>query len=351
MVIADHPRRPTMVDVARLAGVAVSTVSRAVNADPTVGRVLAERVREAIGELGWEADERARHLRTGVSRTIGAVVGDLDSPFLRGAERAARAAGLMLLAASTDLDEALEAKAISSLCRRRVDGLIIEPGAAGTGDYLRAQMAHGLPVVAIDRPIPDTPSDSVVVDNAHGIDLAYDHLLGRGHRQIAHVGDTEVLSTARDRADAFRRRVRGTEPRRAPTRRVFTGPVTLDRVSRDLEAALAVRPAPTALVTGNAATSTHAFRILGADLGGLDLVGFDDFELAVVLDPPWTVVAQDFATMGAAALEMIRSRIESPALPLRQRVVPVRLVERTRAALLRPAGPVGPRALLASHGR
>lgn len=347
---AEPPRRPTMVDVARLARVAVSTVSRVANADSTVGPALAERVRRAIDELGWEADERARHLRTGVSGTIGAVVGDLDSPFLRGAERAARTAGLMLLAASTDLDEALEAKAISSLCRRRVDGLIIEPGAAGTGAYLRAQIAHGLPVVAIDRPIPDTPSDSVVVDNAHGIDLAYDRLLARGHRYIAHVGDTEVLSTARDRADAFRRRLRVTEPHRAPAQRVFTGPVTTERVALALEAALAVRPAPTALVTGNAATSTCAFRVLGAELGGLDLVGFDDFELAVVSDPPWTVVAQDFATMGAAALEMIRTRIQSPGLPLRQQVVPVRLVERTRAEPLRSVGRVVPRALQVSRG-
>lgn len=328
-----------MVDVARLARVAVSTVSRVVNADTTVGPELAERVRGAIEELGWEADERARHLRTGVSGTIGAVVGDLDSPFLRGAERAARSAGLMLLATSTDLDAALEARAISSLCRRRVDGLIIEPGAAGTGAYLRAQMAHGLPVAAIDRPIPDTASDSVVVDNAHGIDLAYNHLLGRGHRYIAHVGDTEVLSTAAARADAFRRRTLETEPRGVLARRVFTGAVTLHRVGRDIDAALAVRPAPTALVTGNAATSTCAFRHLGADLAGLDLVGFDDFELAGILDPPRTVVAQDFATMGAAALEMILSRMESPDLPLRQQVVPVRLVEHTRAEPARPATP------------
>jgi len=322
-----HGTRPTMADVARSAGVAVSTVSRVVNADPTVGRAFVDRVNEAITTLGWEADDRARHLRLGVSGTIGAVVVELDSPFLRAAERAARAAGLMVLTMATENDEHLEVEAVRSLSRRRVDGLIIEQGTGIPNPHLAELLSRGLPVVAMDRPLPGMAADAVISDNARGIELAYDHLVGRGHRVIVFVGDDERLFTGAERADAFRRSA--DEHGHRAARRVFTGPVSGERVAADLDRALARRPRPTALVTGNAGITTLAFRHLGMALGGLDFVGFDDLELATVLDPPTTVVAQDYAEMGRETLRLLRTRLEDPALPIRRSVVPVHLVDRS----------------------
>ncbi len=315
-----------MVDVARAAGVAVSTVSRVVNADATVGAGFADRVHRAITDLGWEADDRARHLRLGVSGTIGAVVGELDSPFLRSAERAARAAGLMVLTMSTENDERLEMEAVRSLSRRRVDGLIIEQGTETANPYLEDQIGRGLPVVAMDRPLPGITSDSVISDNPRGIELAYAHLVRRGHHHIVYVGDHETLFTGRERATAFRRCAgeHGHDHRH----RVFTGRVTPQRVAADLDRALTARPAPTALITGNAGITTRAFQHLGIGLGGLAFVGFDDLELATILDPPLTVIAQDYPAMGAAAVHMITTRLSQPHLPPRQTITAVTLIDR-----------------------
>lgn len=324
--------RPTMVDVARAAGVAVSTVSRVVNADTRVGTAIAERVRTAIEQLGWEADDRARHLRLGTSGTIGAAVGGLTSSFLREAERSARAAGLMLLATSTEDDERRELDAVRSLCRRRVDGLVIEPcGAPATTAYLVAHITRGLPVVALDRPLPGpvAVSDCVLGDNVAGIGLAYDHLVARGHRELAYLGDDERLFTGRERADAFRRCA--VRRRHRVEDRVFPGAVAPDRIARDLQRALAANPPPTALVTGNATITTLVLRHLGMGVAGLDLVGYDDLELAGIVDPPITVVAQDHATMGRRTVEMVTSRLADPGLPPRRAVVPVRLLDRGRA--------------------
>lgn len=327
MTRSERGHRPTMVDVARAAGVAVSTVSRVVNADPTVGIDFVQRVERAITDLGWEADDSARHLRLGVSGTIGAVVVELDSPFLQAAERAARSAGLMVLTMSTQNDERLEAEAVRSLSRRRVDGLIIEQGTGIANSYLEEQITRGLPVVAMDRPLPGMKSDSVISDNRRGIELAYTHLADRGHQHIMYIGDDERLFTARERAATFRRCAahHGQDVRR----RVFTGPVSAERVCADLDRALIRRPPPTALITGNAGITMRAFQHLGVALAGLALVGFDDLELATVLNPPLTVIAQDYPAMGSAALDMIITRLHKPHLPVRQTVTPVRLIDRS----------------------
>lgn len=317
-----------MVDVARAADVAVSTVSRVVNGDPSVGAALRERVGRAIGEVGWEVDDRARHLRLGVSGTIGAVVGELRSVFLAAVERAARTQGLMVLAISSGGDASGEDDAVRAMCRRRVDGLIVELSQNQAAGYLARQIEHGLPVVAIDRRPPELACDLVTSDNVRGIELAYQHLVDRGHSRIAFIGDDEVLVTAGQRAATFRRKA--AEHGEDAAGLVMTGSPTRDRVGAALDAVLAAPLPPTALITGNDAISVHAFQHRGLGLAGLDFVGFDDLQLSEVFDPPRSVIAQDYAAMGEAAVSMIVTRLADAALPVRQLVVPVRLLDRDK---------------------
>ncbi len=317
-----------MVDVARAAGVALSTVSRVVNGDPTVGAHLAQRVRQAILDVGWEVDDRARHLRLGVSGTIGAVVGELRSVFLAAVEAAARAEGLMVLATSTGDDTDAEEAAVRAMCRRRVDGLIVELSRGDATAYLARQIEHGLPVVAIDRRLPGLVCDFVTSDNVGGIGLAYDHLLERGHSRILFLGDDEALFTAGERAAAFRHRA--ARNGHDITGLVLTGAPTRARIGAALDAVLASRRPPTALITGNDTISVHAFRHLGLGLAGLDFVGFDDVVLSEVFEPARSVVAQDYAALGAAAVSMIVSRLADPRLPVRRLVVGVRLLDRDK---------------------
>jgi LacI family transcriptional regulator len=322
-----------MVDVAREAGVALRTVSRVVNGDATVGEELARRVRETVVRLDYQPDERARQLRSGRTGTIGAAVRNIaiDHPVLRAVEGAARAAELNVVAMSTEDDAAREREAVMSMCRRRMDGIIIEPIAEDHG-FLQAEIDSGLAVVAFDRPAAGVSVDTVVTDNRGGIRQAFDHLVRHGHRRIGYIGDDERIHTGRERADAFRECLRGIA---APLDgMVHPGPIEPARIAAAL-ASLRDRAGDgaddgpvTAIVTGNSSTTFEVIRRLGPDFGALALVGFDDFTLADLLRPGLTVVAQGDQEIGRTAIALFQDRLADPARPVRTVTVPTTLIAR-----------------------
>ncbi|MGI5238393.1 LacI family DNA-binding transcriptional regulator [Dactylosporangium sp. CA-139066] len=320
-------RRPTMADVAREAGVALRTVSRYVNGDDTVGPQFAERIRAAIDELDFKVDERARQLRSGRTGTIGAAVRNISEahPVLSAIEATARAAGLMVVAMSTEDDERLERDAVRSMSGRRMDGIIIEPIAENHG-YLQAEIDSGLPVVAFDRPATGVDVDTVLTDNPGGIAQAFEHLYRQGHRRIAYIGDDERIYTGHVRAMAFRTCAAAAGA--AHDGLVHPGPVDQARIAAAL-ASVRHGPDPvTAVITGNASTTVAAIRALGADFGAVALVGFDDFPVADLLRPGLTVVAQGDEEIGRTAFELFQARLAQPDRPIERVVVPTRLVVR-----------------------
>lgn len=316
-----------MVDVAREAGVALRTVSRVVNGDTTVGGELAERVRQAVARLDYQPDERARQLRSGRTGTIGAAVRHIADahPVLRAVDEAARGAGLTVVAMSTEDDEVREREAVMSMCRRRMDGVIIEPIADGH-QYLQPEIDSGLPVVAFDRPATGVQVDTVLSDNRGGVELAFAHLAAQGHRRIGYIGDDERIYTGRERAAAFRDCLRGVG---APQEGlVHPGPIVAERISAALESLRGGPDPATAIVTGNFSTTVAVIRALGPDFGATALVGFDDFGLADLLRPGLTVVAQGDVEIGRTAIDLFRARLADPSRPVRTVTVPTTLIAR-----------------------
>ncbi|MET7422594.1 LacI family DNA-binding transcriptional regulator [Dactylosporangium sp. NPDC005555] len=320
-------KRPTMIDVAEHAGVALRTVSRVVNNDPTVGTTFANRVQAAITALGYTPDERARHLRGGRSGLVGAAVRNLSAghPVLGALDVVARGHGLTVLATATADEEDREREVVLSMCGRHLDGIVLEP----VGDnhhYLSPELDAGTPVVAFDRPAGGIMVDTVVSDNAAGIGTAFRHLRGHGHRRIAYLGDEERIFTGHERAAAFRACMAASgEP---VTGLVHPGVVTPGRIAAALDAILHGPDPATALITGNAATTQEVLRHLGAAAATLAIVGFDDFTLADLLRPALTVVAQDSDTIGRTAIELLRQRMTDHTRPVQTVTVGVRLVVR-----------------------
>ena len=324
-------RRPTMVDVARAARVGLGTVSRVVNQDPAVRPELVARVNEAIAAMGYQPDERARQLRRGVSGTLGAAVRAISrvNPVLRAVERAARDNDLMVLATSTDDDEDREKEVVLAMCRRRFDGLILEPTAA-RHDYLLPELEAGLAVVAVDRPIRDVQVDTVVCDNMGGIEAAFGHLSRHGHRRIGYIGDHERIFTGRERATAFRRCVAAAGGRIDGM--VHTGDDSdVGRIREALTTMLLGRWPATALITGNANVTIQVLGCLRTEPQLVAIVGFDDSEIALLLRPDLTVVAQDADAIGGTAVELLRARIADSQLPARRVTIPVELLARGSA--------------------
>jgi LacI family transcriptional regulator len=326
-------KRPTMREVGALAGVSIKTVSRVVNGETTVAPELAARVHAAIAQLGYRPDHAASSLRRsdGRSRTLAVVLEDLANPFSAAVHRAvvdtARARGVLVLAASSDEDPVDEREAVAAFTARRVDGLVLMPTSADHG-WLTDELADGTKMVMVDRPAGEL-ADAVVSDNRASAERAVTHLLRRGHRRIAFLGDLHEIYTACERVAGYRAAL------------AAAGLPEDERIVRfDLRDSDAAQQAvielldgpdpPTALFPSQNLLTIGAVRALRA-LGlhhEVALVGFDDIVLGELLDPGVTVVAQDPATIGRIAAEQVLRRIDGDTAPPAVHVVPTRLIPR-----------------------
>ena len=312
-------RRPTMKDVAALAGGSLSTVSRVVNDSP-VDPALAGRVHEAVRRLGYRRDAAAAGLRRAdrATASVGLIVDDVANPFFsavhRGLEDVARAHGVLIFAGSSDDSAEQERELVTSFSAHVVDGLVIVP-AGDDHRYLERERDAGVPIVFLDRPPQRFVADTVLSDNAGGMRAAAEHLRAAGHTRIAFLGDRTRVWTATERLAACR------------------GIVAPDLVRMDVsDSGATVRELldspdpPTALLCGqNQITvgALHALRELGHQVA---VVGFDDLPLGALVGV--TVVAQDPVALGRHAAELLFARLEGDNGPPRTIVVPTRLIVR-----------------------
>jgi LacI family transcriptional regulator len=323
-----------MREVAALADVSLKTVSRVVNGEHTVDATLAERVREAIGMLGYRRDDAASALRRAdrVSSSIGLVFEDVANPFLsyvhRAIEDVARARGVLTFAGSADEQPELERELALAFCARRVDGLIIVPAGTDHG-YLARERDAGMALVFVDRPPAFLDADSVLSDNAEATADAVLRMAERGHRRIAFLCDRAELYTAQTRLRGYRDALAALDIAEDPAlvRSNLANPASTDAAVREL---FALADPPTALFTGqNLITTATLHTLRGLELRHqIAITGFDDFELADLLDPAVTVVAQDVAELGRTAAELLFARIDGDTSPSRRVIVPTRLIER-----------------------
>ena len=317
-----------MEDVAARAGVALKTVSRVVNEEPGVTPATAERVRAAIDELGFRRNDSARVLRKGQTASIGLVVEDIGDPFYsalsRAVEDVVRSHGHVLFTGSSDEDPARERELALAFCARRVDGLIVVP-ASEDHTYLRPEIAAGIATVFVDRPASLIEADTVLTDNAGGARTGVTHLVRGGHRRIGFIGDAPRIYTSVQRYRGYR------EAMTAAGLVVDDSWVTQSApTASGIEAALhrMLSSSLTAVFCGNNRISVTALRALAAMNGSLAFVGFDDFELADMLTPGVTVVAQDVSMLGRLAAELLFRRLDGDRRPVEQVEVPARLITR-----------------------
>ncbi|MBB5774164.1 LacI family DNA-binding transcriptional regulator [Nonomuraea jabiensis] len=326
--------RPTMKDVASAAGVALKTVSRVVNGEPGVHPATAERVRAAIERLGYSRNESAAVLRRGTTATVGLVIEDVADPFYSGLSRAVEDVviehGWLLLSGSSSEEPLRERELVETFCARRVDGLIVVP-AGDDHTYLRPELEAGTPVVFADRPPgAGIDVDTVLADNLGGAGEAIRHLMGHGHRRIAFLGDDPGIFTAAERLNGYRQALGGLFDQRLVSMR----PPSLEGVRADLARMFALDDPPSALFTGNGRYTVTTLRALAGRR--VALVGFDDFELADLLTPGVSVVAQDPAWMGRVAAELLFRRLRGDAGPPEHIELPVRLIARGSGELPPP---------------
>ena len=332
--------KTTMSDVARHAGVDVSTVSRALNerTAPMLRSETVERVLKAAADLGYQPNVLARGLRTQKSHTVGMLVPDLTNPFfppiVRGVEDALDDNDYTLIVANTDNDARREARSLQSLIGRQVDGLVVATSHLDDDDP--AEHAT-LPVVLVNRRGTDETRPAVVPDDAAGVRLVVRHLVDLGHRRVAHVAGPEDTSTGRVRAQAFADQARTAgvyDEDLVEHAAVFTvedGQEACQRLLTRHPDVGAIFAANDLIAIGCLRALRQAGRRVPEDVS---LVGFNDMPLVDLIDPPLTTVRIPQYEMGRQAGALLLNLLENPRARRRRKPVALtpELVERDSTA-------------------
>ena len=303
----------TINDVARRAGVSTATVSRVLNGKSTVGPALVTRVRAAAEELGYHPNGLARNLRRQETAVLALIIADVENPFFtaiaRGVEDVAQAQGYSVVLCNSDESAEKELRYIDVALEERVAGVILSP--TGATSNVKRLRERGMPVVAVDRPLP--ASDQVLVDTRLAAREATDHLIAAGYRRIGCVTGPAGVRTADDRLAGYRDAIRAAnrpEVYRHAEYRAAGG-------RRATVALLAEPEPPDALLIGNSAMVIGVLEAIGQaklrpgrDIG---VFAFDHAAWASLTAPPLTVVAQPAYEIGKQAATLLLARIGDSA--------------------------------------
>lgn len=307
----------TIKDIARRAGVSTSTVSHALNGTRYVDPEKRRRIEQAAHELRYSPNTLASSLRRRRTLTIGVIVPDIGNFFfaaiVEGLEQILGKAGYTFILCDSSEEFARERSLLRLLAQKRVDGMIIAPSGM-SDDYKGFPWEFDGPIVFIDR-LPDgkIPVDAVLVDNIGGAKAGVEHLIARGHREIAIITGLPGLSTTRERFQGYHEALlaNGIQYNHNLSKQ---GDSRLSSGHR-LMLELLREQSPTAVFVVNNLMTIGA--VLAIKEHGLKIpndiavLGFDDYNWARITDPPLSVVRQPAEQIGIHAAEILLNRIKN----------------------------------------
>jgi len=305
-----------MADVARLAGVSVSTVSNVLNNRAVVSTELATKVRQAMTAIHFSPNRAARGLRTGRTEIVGMVIPDVTNPFyaqvLRGAEDHLTEHGYELMVCNSNRRPELEQRHLNALHAQRVDGMILVP----SNSYAAREilMRNYSPLVFVDCVPFDSKANAVVIDNVTAAYEATRYLIGLGHRRIAVITAELTYTSMLDRLEGYHKAMREAD---IPVRMEYTVKSTTEVTGGYASAMNLFRldQPPTAIFSLNNRMALGVMRAL-RELhipcpGNVSLMTFDDPEWATVVSPTLTVIEQPSYQIGKSAAKILLRLIVS----------------------------------------
>lgn len=324
----------TLKDVAREAGVHMSTASRALNPETrsVVNPETVDRILTVARDLGYRPHPLARGLRTNRTMTIGMVIPDIENPLfgsiIAGAESGLGMDGYSLLITDAGRDPDNLRNVVAALIERRVDGLIMATAARSDG-VIEEIVESNVRVVLVNRSTENVAVSAIVGDDHAGIGLAVDHLAKLGHTRIGHIAGPRSLSTGMDRYQAF---VNWMERLDLEVRPDAIEEATWYQVEPGYKAArslLGRRDDLTAIVASNDLIGLGCYRAvreMGREVGThVSVTGYNDIPLLDLMHPPLTSVRVPYWEMGAESARAILALIASDpdvSQPASTRLVP-----------------------------
>jgi LacI family transcriptional regulator len=337
----------TVADVARRAGVSVSTAARALSGVGYASGETRRQVLDAAKELGYVTNQIARSLRTRQTRLIGLLVGDVENSFYstiaRNVESVAKEAGYHVVLCNSDDRPVDEREYLNLLEGIRVDALIVTPTSANRR-HLARLLDEDIVVVQMDRRVEGLAADAIVVDNEAGAERAVDHLVEAGHTRIGIVTGELDVSTAPQRLAGYQRALTNHGIAVRPEL-IKTGSFHREHAIEVATELIQAPSAPTAIFAANnilAEATLLALEQLALRVPrDISVVGFDDVAWMAMVQPPLTTVRQPAADMARTAAELALRRLrEDRQGPPSTIVFATELIERGSVAPARKIKPV-----------
>ena len=324
-------RQPTLADVARVARVATSTASRALQESPRISETTKLRVREAARGLGYRPNRLAQSLRKQTASLVGIVVPDIGAPFysrvVKGAQGVFEQNGVAVLVMNTEREPEREVTALQTLLEHRVAGILVATYGGSTAE-------PKVPTVYYDNIVLNRGVGNVTRANVAGMRFLVEHLQEHGHDRVAFIGGPPGLTSGTERLDGYRAAVGelGLVERDdyvqfgEKTWSAHSGASAMGRL-------LALDVPPTAVVTAGesfALGALSACRTRGLNVpADVALVSFDDPPFGDLLDPPLTALRRNEEEMGRLAASLLLHALQATAVPQPAEVrLPVELVLR-----------------------
>jgi len=314
----------TIREVAERAGVSTMTVSRVLNESNRVQPETRQKVELAIAELGYVPNSLARGLSSQKTGVLALIVPDVANPFftkvVRGAENVGWRNGYRAILCNTENDITREEAYLEDMLAQRVEGLIIAPTSDQSRRQLNLVAQHKVPFVMIDRAVEGLDNDLVEGDNIGGAKKLVEHLIKLGHRRIAMVNGPLDISTSRDRLKGYCQALEAANIAYDPELVLQTNVDQLGgyRAGKQL---LGFKVRPSAVFTVNNLTAVGVIQVVreaGLTIPeDLALVCFDDIEIASIICPFVTVMAQPAESFGTIALQLLLDRISGRAVERR----------------------------------
>lgn len=326
----------TIRDVAKLAGVSISTVSLVLNGSSRVSPETLLKVQEAAAAVGFTADPVARSLKSGSSRLIGMVAGDVGNPFfgklLKEIQRCALEKDHLVIVSASRGVAAHESQILDHLAGQRVAGILLSPH-GNDASFVAHIRRLSMPVVFIDHMVDGVESDFVGSDNELASAMLTEHLIRFGHRRIALIAGQAGLYSADRRTEGFFQTMQSADVPIDPTLVVdaqYDGELAYAETMRLLTRA----DRPTAIVAANNVMALGALQAI-MDLGfrcpdDISLTCIDDVPWSNVIRPRLTMVVQPIEEIARTASEFLFERIAArggaPIPPRRQIMIPKLIV-------------------------
>jgi DNA-binding LacI/PurR family transcriptional regulator len=328
--------RPTIYDVARLAGVSTATVSRALNGTGQIAAATRAAIDAAVEQLGYRPNTIARSLVTKSTQTIALLLPDITNPFyaalVSGIQQHALDAGHTMLLCTTEGDADREEQYLNLLRAKQVDGALVD-GLRLPPDRIARFVRDGFPIVCLDRDVDSTSVPLVQVDNRLGARMATEHLLSLGHTRIAHVAGAPELGISDERVEGYREAIVAAGLTPDPGLVASGGfteeggyHATRQLMGRGFGAVFAANDLSAVGVI--CALAEQGWRVPE----DVSVVGFDDLRLSAFTTPPLTTVRQPAAEIAERATQLLLDLARGGEVEQQLHLLPPELVVRGSTA-------------------